>query len=379
MKHAALALAFLLAASPAYAQLGGLNKALGKAKDAKEKTDKLSDLHFSDKEERQLGEHVSGLLIDHFGVFQDKAVTKYVSLVGTVLAKASPRPDLEWQFIVLDTEGVNAYAAPGGLIYITRGALGLIKSEAELAGVLGHEIAHVTEKHTINAIRKSNATELTIDAGAARAPGGGLSTTFINAVGSKIYADIFENRFDRGDEMGSDKVGITLASKAGYAPNGMIQFLNKISERNKDMQEPNGVFASHPLMKDRISAMEKTIRTDRLTTTAAVAARYTGAISLEAKPMSAIAMNVAGVRGAVGDTPAASTKETAKQDPPKRGGLLGGLGLTKGKQAENTQTVASAGSRGGVPDRDAVGGPNKSKLRVTITPGDLADFKKGIA
>lgn len=370
----ALAVALVLSATPAFAQLGGLNKALGKAKDAKEKTDKLADLHFSDNEERQLGEHVSGLLIDHFGVFQDRAVTKYVSLVGAVLAKASPRAGLDWQFIVLDTDGVNAYAAPGGLIHITRGALGLIKSEAELAGVLGHEIAHVTEKHTINAIRKANATELGIDAGAARAPGGGLSTSFINGVGNKIYADLFENKFDRGDEMESDKVGITLAGKAGYAPNGMIGFLNKISERNKDMTEPNGVFASHPQLKDRISAMEKTIRSNKLNATATVTARYTGAIQFDAKPVTAITMNVDGVRGAVGDAPA------AKEEPkPKKKGLLGGLGLTKGSQAQSSQTMASAGSRGGVPDRDAVGGPDKSKVRVTITPAEVAQFKKGIA
>ena len=87
-------------------------------------------------------------------------MTKYVSLVGNVLAKASSRPDLKWEFIVLDTDGVNAFAAPGGLVHITKGALGLIKSEAELAGVLGHEIAHITKKHTVNAIKKSKATKM---------------------------------------------------------------------------------------------------------------------------------------------------------------------------------------------------------------------------
>jgi predicted Zn-dependent protease len=377
MKHAAFALALLLTAAPAHAQLGGFNKALGKAMDAKEKADKVTALIFTDKEERQLGDYVSGLLIERFGVHQDEAVARYVTLVGTVLAQASPRPGLDWKFIVLDTDGVNAYAAPGGLIHITRGALGLIKSEAELAGVLGHEIGHVTEKHTIRAIQKGGLTELGIEAGASRAPGGELAAVVVSAAGNKIYGDLFENKFDRGDEMGSDEVGITLASKVGYSPKGMSEFLDKIAERNKGMTEPNGVFASHPQTKDRLSAMEKVIRKDRLNGTATAAARYTTTIAFEAKPVTEISMEVEGVRGAVGSSTA--KPEEKKEEKPKKKGLLGGLGLTKGSQAQSSQTVASAGARGGVPDRNAVGGPNKKRVEVTITPNDVAAFKKGIA
>ena len=95
--------------------------------------------------------------------FKIAALTKYVSLVGNVLAKASSRPDLKWEFIVLDTDGVNAFAAPGGLVHITKGALGLIKTESELAGVLGHEIAHITKKHTVNSIKRSKMTKMGTD------------------------------------------------------------------------------------------------------------------------------------------------------------------------------------------------------------------------
>ena len=148
MKTTAFAVVLLLATAPAFAQLGRLG-------DLASKAGKLGDLNMSEQEERELGERVSATVRTEFGVLQDAAVTKYVSLVGNVLAKASSRPGLRWEFIVLDTDGVNAFAAPGGLVHITRGALGLIKSEAELAGVLGHEIAHITKKHTVNAIRKS--------------------------------------------------------------------------------------------------------------------------------------------------------------------------------------------------------------------------------
>lgn len=381
MKHAALTLALALAATPAFAQLpGGLGKRIGQAQDAKKKADSVADLRFSEQEERQLGEHISGLLAAQFGVHQDAAVTKYVTLVGSVLAQASSRPGLQWQFIVLDTDGVNAYAAPGGLLHITRGALGLIRTEAELAGVLGHEIAHVTEKHTINAIQKSKITGLGTDFAARKAGGSGLTAEALNVFGDAGYKVLFENKFDRGDEMESDKVGIGLANKAGYAPNGMIGFLNKVSERNKGSEEPNGLFASHPQTADRISAMEKTIGRDNLRATATVAARYTGRINWTAKPASAIAMDIAGVKGAVGDSPAKpAAKDTTKEPDSKKGSLMKGFGLTKKPQADNTQTVASAGSRGGVPDRDAPGGSNTNRVKVTVTPAEIAEFKKGIA
>ena len=135
---------------------------------AVEAKDKVDGLVFTDAEEQQLGSTVSQLLRDKYGVVQDKAVHTYVTLVGTVVAQASSRPNLKWTFIVLDTDGVNAFAAPGGLVHITRGALGLLQNEAELAGVLAHEISHVTGKHTIHAIQKNKAVQAGADV--ARAP-----------------------------------------------------------------------------------------------------------------------------------------------------------------------------------------------------------------
>src|SRR6188472_2408708 len=149
--------ASLLAATPAHAQFSKILDSANKAKDAK---DKFDAINMSDADERKIGDEVSLKLRQHFGVFQDKAVTTYVSLVGTVLAKSSTRPNLNWQFVVLDTDGVNAYAAPGGIVHITRGLLGLMKSEAQLADALGHEITHITAKHTVRSIQKNNAVKL---------------------------------------------------------------------------------------------------------------------------------------------------------------------------------------------------------------------------
>src|SRR4029079_11065040 len=118
------------------------------------------DLNITEDEEITIGADVSLKIRQRFGVVQDPAVHKYVTLVGTIVAQQTERPTLPWTFIVLDTDGVNAFASPGGFVHITRGALGLIKNEAELAGVLGHEITHVTHKHTVNAIKKNKAVAL---------------------------------------------------------------------------------------------------------------------------------------------------------------------------------------------------------------------------
>ncbi|MEO7271515.1 MAG: M48 family metalloprotease [Vicinamibacterales bacterium] len=375
MKTAIVMLAAVLAATPASAQFGG---ALGKLNKAADTAEKAKGLKISEADERKIGDQVSLQIRDSFGVYQDKEVTKYVTLLGTLLAQASSRPTLNWEFIVLDTDGVNAFAAPGGIVHITRGALGLAKNEAELAGMLGHEITHVTEKHTINSIQKSNMVGIGTD----QVGKGGLLQEAIAKVAEQAYKNVLNNKFDRNEENEADKLGIALANKAGYAPNGLGTLLTKISDRNKDQKEPNGMFASHPQLTDRVGKIKQTITTEKLTATAMVAARYTKTITFDAKPITAIAVIADGSRGLAGGSGSTAKKEDEKKDEKdtKKGGMFGGkLGLSKGSEAKSSQTVASAGARGGVPDRDAVGGPNKSKVNVTVTPGEVAAFKKGIA
>ena len=149
---------------------------------------------------------ISAKLREKYGVVQDKAVHKYVTLVG-IGARAEPAAarTLAWTFIVLDTDGVNAFAAPGGFIHITRGALALMQNEAELAGVLGHEISHVTAKHTINAIQKNKAVQI-----GASDP----ATPSSAKVADKAYEVTLENAYDRGDEMDADKNGIVARQQA---------------------------------------------------------------------------------------------------------------------------------------------------------------------
>jgi predicted Zn-dependent protease len=362
----------LSTAGPAHAQLGGILNKANKAVDAKQK---LDDLTFTDAEERQIGDQVSLKLRTRFGVYQNEAVTKYVSLVGGVLAQASSKPALNWQFIVLDTDGVNAYAAPGGLVHITRGLLGLMKNESELAGVLGHEITHVTERHTVNAIRKDKGISMTTDA----AGGGSLKNELIAKAVGKAFEDVFDGHWSRGDENDADKIGVQVANKVGYAPHGLADALQRVADRNASRTEPNGWFVSHPVIKDRIANIDKQITSEKLTAKATGEARYKQNITFDAKPMTQIATDVEGAAGlASGDKKKDDDKKADdKKEEPKKSRF--GLGsITGAKQSQASQQTASAGARGGVPDRDAKGGSNPNALTVKVTAAEIEAFKKGI-
>jgi beta-barrel assembly-enhancing protease len=379
MKAAALVLSALFVigtAGPADAQFGSILKGANKAADAKQKID---DLTFSEQEERQIGEQVSLKLRARFGVYQNEPVTKYVSLVGGALAQTSSRPGLDWRFIVLDTDGVNAYAAPGGFVHITRGLLGLLKNESELAGVLGHEITHVTAKHTLNAIRQDKGISMGADAAGSK----GLAANVIAQFAERAFGDIFDGKFSQKDESESDKVGVQLANKLGYAPLGLAQALLKVADRNASRTEPNGWFKSHPAIKDRIANIEKQIKTEKLAGNAIVEARYKQHITFDAKPMGEIATAVEGAAGlASGDKKKADDKKAddkKAEEPKKKGGFGSALGsITGQKQAQSGQQVASAGARGVGPDRDAKGGSDPRPVVVKITAAELEAFKKGI-
>jgi len=368
-------LAMLAMAAQAHAQLGGI---LNKAQKIQEGKSKFDDLNVSEEEERKIGEDVSAKIRQRFGVVQDPAIHKYVTLVGKTLAEHSERPALAWTFIVLDTDGVNAFASPGGIVHITRGALGLITNEAELAGVLAHEIGHVAHKHAVNAIRKNKAVQLgTNETLSSRGP-------FLDKIAGKAYDIVLENKFDRNDEMDSDRVSLTLAEKAGYAPGKLADFLVRLDERNKDQPAANGLFASHPDTQARIDAIRKLAGTKA---GAIVEARYKANVKYKPTPVTAIATVEDGASGLTGSTAAKSDKkDTAKKDeakkeeePKKKGFGLGGLKQAVSGERQSTQVSASGGSRGVGPDRAAKGGGNPAIVRATASAAELAEFKKGIA
>src|SRR5574341_1148391 len=248
------------------------------------------DIEMTDAEEQQLGEGVSLKIRTRYGVVQDPKVHKYVALVGTALALGSSRPTLSWKFIVLDTDGVNAFAAPGGYIHITRGALGLLEDESELADVLAHEIIHVTEKHTIRAIQKGKMVQMGASESLANNPA--LLTQMVEKSTELVLAG-----FGRAEEMESDEKGLLLANKVGYAPQGLGKFLTRLTERNKSATQKQGLFASHPEMTERLQKNSKLITDKKLAAAATLAERYRKFISYKAGVQADVAQVEAGAAG----------------------------------------------------------------------------------
>jgi beta-barrel assembly-enhancing protease len=350
-------------------QLGQIGKIGGAVKKAND----VRDLQMTDAEEQTLGQEVSERIRTRYGVVQDAAVHRYVALVGTSLAQASTRPGLPWTFIVLDTDGVNAFAAPGGYVHVTRGALALIESEAELAGVLGHEIIHVTERHTIKAIQKSKAVQM----GASETLSN--SSELLEKAATATYENVVEKGFGREEENESDEKGVELANRIGYAPAGLNGFLTRLKERNKDATEKRGLFASHPEMEARLENLKKEIAARKLASTATLQDRYRKFISYTPKPASEIATVTPGSAGLTGDTAKAEPKkeDATKEEPKKKSGFgLSKMLPTGGGEKQQAQVTGSGSARGVDPEKDSTGGANPKLVPVKLAAADIAAFKK---
>jgi predicted Zn-dependent protease len=339
-------------------QLGRLGGALKRAQQFK-------DVEMTDAEEAQLGAEVSTRIRARYGVVQNQAVHRYVTLVGTALAQASSKPGLAWKFIVLDTDAVNAFASPGGFVHITKGALANLKNESELAGVLAHEIIHITDKHTIRAIQKGKLVQMGADETVAG------NNALMGKLADKAY-EVIEQGFGRGEELESDEKGVVLANTVGYAPQGMNGFLAMLVERNKNAQPAkNGLFASHPETKERMDKMTRQIASAKLTATATVAERYTSTITFKPVAAAEIATIEAGSAGAAG-----ATAKPPAEEPKKKGGLMGAL-RPSGGERKSAQVTGSGAARGaGGEDRLAKGGTNPALVAVTVSAADVAAFKK---
>jgi predicted Zn-dependent protease len=374
MIRTAFALLLILCMSgPALAEDGQLPGGIG---GAVQRAQRLRDIHMTDAEEQQLGAAVSERVRLRYGVVQDANVHRYVALVGTALTQISTKPGFPWQFIVLDTDAVNAFAAPGGFVHITRGALALAQNEAELAAVLGHEIVHIAEQHTIRAIQKNKSIQM----GADETLSG--NAALFNSLVENVYLDIVDKGFGRSEENESDEKGVALANRVGYAPQGMTTFLTRLQERNKDAKEKRGLFASHPEMKDRIERVTRQIARDKLAGKATLDARYQTFITFKPVPQASIATVAAGTSGLAGSSeakPAEKPAEEKKEEPAARRRGFGALGRVLpggGGEKKSAQVSASGGARGVDPERDAQGGSNPKPVPVKITAADVTAFKK---
>jgi predicted Zn-dependent protease len=209
----------------------------------------------SREEEIQLGRQIAGNILGAAPLVKDPELQKYVNRVGRWVASQSDRSYLPWHFGVIESEDLNAFAAPGGYVLITKGLYRQLKSEAELAGVLGHEIGHVTEKHHLKLLQKQQL--LNVGAGLLSGKLGKENPTMQKVIGSG--AEISARSLDKSAEYEADRIGVILAARAGYEPFGLPEVLQTIGHASKDDGRVALLFKTHPHPDDRLSALGESI------------------------------------------------------------------------------------------------------------------------
>jgi predicted Zn-dependent protease len=339
-------------------------------------TGKMKEVEITTEEELELGTDVSERLRAKYGVVQDAGIHRYVSLVGAVIKEKCGRTDLPFQFIVLDTDGVNAFATPGGFIHITRGALSLMKTEAELAGVLAHEMAHVTQKHTIRAIQKGKLVQI-----AAGDKSISANPVLFQRLKDETYKVVFAG-FSREDELESDERGITFAATAGYFPGGLSQFLDALKQRNANSNQTQGLFDSHPQMEERLQKLAAIQSGRKWTSTIEARERLAKSITCPPVALASVAQAEEGAAGLAGEGQDSEKKDNATdtEKKPSRFSLsrIKNPLSSKGATTQSAEVTGSGGSRGLDRERGAKGGASPALVPIIITAADLNLFKREI-
>ena len=208
----------------------------------------------TESQEIALGKREDGNVRKQFGVYDDPALQQYVSEIGERLAKSSHRPQLKYQFLVVDSPEINAFALPGGYIYITRGIIAYFNSEAELAGVLGHELGHVTARHSVQQISTAQAANIGVNILGIFVPQarGAVGSNLINILGGALLSG-----YGREHELEADRLGAEYLARTAYDPQAMIKVVGVLKNQElfdaevakAEGREPrayHGLFASHP-------------------------------------------------------------------------------------------------------------------------------------
>ena len=211
-----------------------------------------------DEQEKALGQEAAAQIDSAVPMVADDAANSYVTNLGTALATASDDRNRDWRFRIVDAEVLNAFALPGGFVYVNRGLIERATSSSELAGVLGHEIGHVLLRHSAERIEKQQKTNVGVSVvcGLTNICSSEAARVAIDVGGAALFA-----RFSRRDELEADSAAVGIVSRAGYDPQGIATMFAKLLEtrdQRPDMVE--GWFASHPMEEDRIAAVVRVIR-----------------------------------------------------------------------------------------------------------------------
>jgi predicted Zn-dependent protease len=208
-------------------------------------------------QEVEMGRSAAEQVRTSLGLYTDDALHSYLDGVGQRVAAASERPQLTWSFAVVDDAAVNAFALPGGFIYVTRGLLTHLNSEAELAAVLGHEIGHVAARHSVNQMSKAQLASIGLGLGMILRPElQGLGQVGQAGLGLLLL------KYGRDDENQADELGLRYMTKAGYPATGMptvLHMLERVSESENAGRVPNWL-STHPSPENRVTRVNARIR-----------------------------------------------------------------------------------------------------------------------
>ncbi|MDR3415354.1 MAG: M48 family metalloprotease [Nevskia sp.] len=272
----------LLAAAPAQPFGLDLNKAIGELKNLKTVVSGPDE-----QEEHEIGRVAAATLLGAAKPVRNQDVEAYVNRVGLWVALQSERPNLPWRFVVLDDSSINAFAAPGGYVLVTRGLLARLHNEAELAGVLGHEIAHVVLKHHLQALRRDAGTQLlsdlASDAAAQQVGKANIPPQVLDAVSGQAKT-LYSRGLDKSDEYAADQLGVLLAGRAGYDPYGLMSVLETLDSLDANSSSLALLYKTHPRPADRLAQLEKaSAQLDAFGRQPVVADRFTAAVAAAGK------------------------------------------------------------------------------------------------
>lgn len=208
-------------------------------------------------EEKSIGEATAAKMIAIFGLYEEPRAVKYVNLVGAAVAQFASRQDLAYHFGILDTEMVNAFATPGGYVFVTRGLLANLTDEAELAGVLGHEIIHTGERHVEKELRSKKLAAVGVEEGASHIP-----VSELGRLADNITNVLLAGKLSRDKENEADTKGLELAATVGYDPRAFPEFLAWLGQASQGAENKRflgSLGASHPKFSDRVKRLENLI------------------------------------------------------------------------------------------------------------------------
>ncbi|HVY05722.1 MAG TPA: M48 family metalloprotease [Burkholderiales bacterium] len=203
-------------------------------------------------EEIQIGQGMTETLLGARPLLDDPELQRYVNDIGVWVALQSDRPNLPWHFGVNDSDYINAFATPGGFIIVTKGMMKQLRNEAELAGVLGHEIAHVNQKHHLKALRTTALVNLL---------GEGVSASTDSKHAQLVKAlsgptkDLYARGLDKSDEFEADRIGVIFATRAGYDPYGLPAVLTTLASADPKDSYLALLYKTHPLPQARLDKL----------------------------------------------------------------------------------------------------------------------------